>query len=63
LKLIVSKSTAEITVSVDKARLRPADVPVIEADISEIKADTGWEPEISLEKTIEDTLNYWRNMD
>lgn len=62
LKLIVSKSTAEITVSVDKARLRPADVPVIEADISEIKADTGWEPEISLEKTIEDTLNYWRNM-
>lgn len=63
LKLIVSKSTAEITVSVDKARLRPADVPVIEADISEIKADTGWETEISLEKTIEDTLNYWRNMD
>jgi GDP-4-dehydro-6-deoxy-D-mannose reductase len=62
LKLIVSKSTAEITVSVDKARLRPADVPVIEADISEIKADTGWEPEISLEKTIEDTLNYWRNI-
>mgnify|MGYP003297013370 CR=1 FL=1 len=61
LKLIISKSKAEISVVVDKARLRPADIPVIEADISLIKADTGWEPSIPLEKTIEDTLDYWRN--
>ncbi len=62
LRLILEKANAEIKVTVDEKRLRPVDVPVIEADISRIHADTGWEPEIPLEKTIEDTLNYWRNI-
>ncbi len=30
------------------------------ADISRVTQDTGWKPEISIEQTITDTLNYWR---
>ena len=63
LRLILEKSTTEIKIEIDETRLRPVDVPIIEADISEIKADTGWCPEIPLERTIEDTLYYWRNAD
>ena len=62
LRLILSKSTMDIDVYVDPERLRPVDVPVIEADITKIKRDTGWKPEISLEKSIEDTLDYWRRI-
>lgn len=30
------------------------------ADISRLTRRTGWKPEISLEQTVTDTLNYWR---
>ncbi|MGN1036218.1 MAG: GDP-mannose 4,6-dehydratase, partial [Ruminococcus sp.] len=60
LDIIISQSTADIKVTVDPNRLRPSDIPVIEADISRITADTGWKPEIPLEETIKNTLDYWR---
>ena len=60
LDLILSKSERKIEVKVDRKKLRPIDVPIIEADISKIYRDTGWKPEISLETTVEDMLNYWR---
>ena len=50
----------KIEVEVDQSRLRPVDVPVIEADISKLCECTGWKREISLEQTIEETLDYWR---
>lgn len=60
LEKIVSLSPAEISVEVDASRLRPVDIPVIEADISKLRRDTGWRPEIPLTKTLADTLAYWR---
>lgn len=60
LTLILSQSSAEIQIETDTAKLRPMDVPVIEADISKIMHTTGWRPQISMEKTIHDTLEYWR---
>ena len=62
LKAILLQSEAEISVEVDPSKLRPVDVPVIEADISKIFRDTGWKPAISLKETIADTLQYWRMM-
>lgn len=61
LDLILSKTDAVIEIQIDNEKLRPSDVPVIEANIEKIKKDTGWVPEIDLEQTILDTLVYWRN--
>lgn len=61
LKMIVAKSKADIKVEIDTAKLRPVDVPVIEADTAKLREITGWKPQISLEQTIEETLNYWRD--
>ncbi len=61
LDKILSLSDADIKVETDPSRFRPVDVPVIEADISKLKACTGWEPAIPLEQTLTDTLEYWRN--
>lgn len=60
LDIILSMAETKIHVETDPDRLRPSDIPVITADISKIYADTGWKPSIPLEKTIKDTLNYWR---
>lgn len=43
-------------------RLRPIDVPVVQADVRKIIRETGWKPQITLEQSIEDMLQYWRKM-
>ena len=60
LDMIVEKSICEISVEVDPQKLRPVDVPIIEANTEKILGQTGWKPEISLEQTIRETLDYWR---
>jgi GDP-4-dehydro-6-deoxy-D-mannose reductase len=60
LDLIISKSTANIQVQIDPAKIRPVDVPIIEADITKLHRLTGWCTTIALEQTIQETLDYWR---
>ena len=60
LKTILSFSTVNIKVETDKNRLRPVDVPIIEADISKLLKINTWTRSYSLDSTILDTLNYWR---
>ncbi|MBQ6697292.1 MAG: GDP-mannose 4,6-dehydratase [Lachnospiraceae bacterium] len=60
LDLIISMSSADIKVEIDPNKIRPVDVPIIEADIHKIHELTGWEPQIPLEQTIQETLDYWR---
>ena len=60
LNMIVANSNMDIRVEVDPARIRPVDVPIIEADITKVCSTTGWEREIELEQTIRETLDYWR---
>lgn len=60
LDMIISMSEKEIRVEIDPNKIRPVDVPIIEADITKLHELTGWKPQIELEQTISDTLNYWR---
>jgi len=61
LEIIINNSSAAISVEIDKSKYRPVDVPVIEADIKKISDNTGWKPEIEINSTILDTLQFWRN--
>lgn len=60
LRMVLSMSEAEISVETDINKLRPVDVPIIEADITKLVKTTGWQKQINIEDTIADTLNYWR---
>ncbi|MCL2227075.1 MAG: GDP-mannose 4,6-dehydratase [Oscillospiraceae bacterium] len=60
LKAILAKSSADIEVVTDKSKLRPIDVPIIEADIGKLRMLTNWKPEIELEQTIAETLEHWK---
>ena len=50
----------DIKVEIDPAKIRPVDVPIIEADITKLNEATGWLPEIPIEQTIQEILDYWR---
>jgi len=60
LDMLLAGSKARVEVKVDPARLRPSDVPVQVGDPSELRAATGWEPLIPLERTLSDLLDDWR---
>lgn len=60
LDRILQLSKSKIKVKVDPAKLRPVDVPIIEPVITKITECTGWIPEISLNQTLQETLDYWR---
>lgn len=50
----------DIRVEKDLSRMRPSDVEILQGDYTKFKKATGWKPETSFEKTMEDLLNYWR---
>ena len=62
LDTALSFSEVKIEVKQDPARMRASDIPIIEPDVSHIFADTGWKAEISMEQTIKDTLDHWRQV-
>lgn len=53
-------SSAEVKIVPDPERMRPSDMPVIMGDGSKFEAATGWRPEIPLDRTLNDLLDYWR---
>ncbi len=60
LNKIIALSNVDIKVEIDPAKIRPVDVPIIEADITKLNEATGWLPEIPIEQTIQEILDYWR---
>jgi GDP-4-dehydro-6-deoxy-D-mannose reductase len=62
LSRLVALSKKEIRIEVDPDRFLPIDIPDNRADISKITRDTGWVPTISLDESLRNVLDYWRNL-
>lgn len=62
LDTLLSFSDKEIQVEVDQALFRPVDVEDIYADHTKLTNETGWSPEIPLEQTLKDVLDYFRKV-
>ena len=60
LETLIDLSDQPIEIVVDRDRLRPIDVPLFVGDPQRARTELGWESEISLRKTLDDTLAYWR---
>ena len=58
--LLVEMATCPVTVELDPARLRPSELDVAWGDASKLAAATGWKPEIPLQQTLADALDYAR---
>ena len=60
-RLLKLSTRKDIKVEVDPKRLRPSDVTLQIPCIDKFVKETGWQPEIKFDKTLEDTLDYWRD--
>jgi GDP-4-dehydro-6-deoxy-D-mannose reductase len=47
-------------INIDPERLRSNEISQIFGDSTKIRTETGWNPQIPLERTIQDLLDYWR---
>jgi GDP-4-dehydro-6-deoxy-D-mannose reductase len=56
----VARATRPVTVNQDPDRMRPSDVPRTLCDASKAHRELGWRAEIPFEKTLDDTLDWWR---
>jgi len=60
LDRLLSLSRTKVKIELDQERLRPSDVELLIGSVEKFKKATGWKPEITLEKTLKDLLDYWR---
>ena len=60
LDILMSFARARVRVEIDPSRLRPSDTPLVLGSHARLTADTGWVPEIPIEQTLADLLDYWR---
>lgn len=60
LSTLLSYSSVEIQVQTNSAGLHSSGVRRSWGDTSRLRKATGWQPEIPIEKTLQDVLNDWR---
>ena len=60
LDKMLALSDKEILVEQAESKLRPSDIVALVGDATKLKKATGWQPEIPLEQTLKDILDYWR---
>jgi GDP-4-dehydro-6-deoxy-D-mannose reductase len=61
LDLLIARARVPVEVKVDPARYRPNDTPLLLGDPSRLRDELGWIPEIPIERTLDDLLEYWRS--
>ena len=60
VRWLAERARVAVRVEPDPARMRPADVLWLVGDRAKLERDTGWQPEIPLERTLDDVLEEWR---
>ena len=60
VEALIRMSRKRITLEVDAARARVPEAEVYLCDPRRFQRLTGWRPQIKLEQTLHDTLEYWR---
>lgn len=59
---LLKLSKVKIKLQVNKNLLRPVDIPKLLCDATKFKNLTNWRPEIDINTTLKDTLDYWRSI-
>jgi len=61
LDLLIARARVPVEVKVDPARYRPNDTPLLLGNPARLRAELGWTPQIPIEQTLDDLLEYWRS--
>jgi GDP-4-dehydro-6-deoxy-D-mannose reductase len=57
-----ARAAVPIDVEIDPALYRPHDAPVVLGDHARLTRATGWRPTITLERTLDELLAFWREV-
>ena len=57
---LIARITVAVREEIDPARLRPSDTPIVLGSFARLNSATGWTPEISFDRMLDDLLAYWR---
>ena len=60
VQALVDRTRGRVEIVIDPARFRPIDVPRLVGANNRLRIETGWSPGISLDRTLDDLLEYWR---
>ena len=61
LDALIERAHVPVTVEVDASRLRPHDDLILVGDATRLREATGWSPQISFERMLDDLFAYWRS--
>ena len=56
LEILLGLSSADVSVEIDSARLRPVDIPRLVGDPGRLRVATGWSPRLDFRDTLRDLL-------
>lgn len=60
LEILLSSAAKPVKIEQDPAKMRKVDIPFLVGDNRKVKKETSWEPQIPLEHTLLELLDYWR---
>ena len=60
VEYLLSLAKRPVRICIDPLLTRPSDTPVLVADVTLIKRDTGWAPSFGLDDAVTETLEWWR---
>jgi GDP-4-dehydro-6-deoxy-D-mannose reductase len=60
LRILVGLARVKVRTELDPERVRGGDPSMLALDVSRFRARTGWAPKVTLERSLEDTLDHWR---
>jgi len=63
LDALLEMAKVEIEVVQDESRMRPSDVPVLVGSAAKLQGVSSWQPEILLQKSLSDILDWWRQQE
>lgn len=60
LDRLIARAQVAVRVRVDAAKFHKNDLPLLVGDATRIRTELGWTPDIPLDETIDQLLDYWR---
>jgi GDP-4-dehydro-6-deoxy-D-mannose reductase len=58
---LIRLADADIVLERDESLFRQVDVAEVRGDPTRVREETGWRPEITLDSSLDDILDYWRD--
>jgi GDP-4-dehydro-6-deoxy-D-mannose reductase len=63
LDRVIALTQVKVRVQLNPSKFRPNDTPVLLGDSTRIRSEIGWTPQVPLNQTLSDLLDYWRQVD